>query len=677
MDEEKLDISVIEHFASGIDLDKKTKKKLLALFKYLAGGESPIEAVELTIRRDNNLREAQLKMIYEMAKIVENPPTLKSGSCDKKVMYSVLVSSELFNFVVRLLWIRIPDETIGSNNQPWNAVYFNSLVVLKHIITLPKYTQINQQQIVDSNTVEALLDFCDVDFDLLGLYPAVCALKTLTLLECEVCDRIVFLNGLPKLANLFLKDNCQKMIVKVYRSELTACKPYIKRILEDCSHQCSDNLKQAKLPSTADLPLNILRSWSFTIQMNAAIICLKIAEQNDRYRKLVLKDKTTSKALFKWLKTPAIASHDCTMIAVSLKVVAMLALNEELSWQMIYSNSLIACLEDGVILPENEPLTACLEVIEQLSTHSRCRDRVLDSKDILQALSRYIFSYNKEIQRLALCSIANLAESNEMAENLIRCGVTPKNVTLLSSFYQHTAIVQAQRIEKTLKRTCQKLWTQEEVAFGIQRFNFFTRMDEQVAQVLKDKGNKKFKLGLYDEAVQLYTDAINCVPQGTEVSEAGEGDRWMVLPAVLYSNRAQCHLNNENWITALSDCNEALARCLEGNKEAQKILVKTIYRRFRAYMKLGYQLRALNDVSFCLRRRVNILGNAHNILINYWEALTKYRESFGVEPIRRCGNCIGGEGDKLKRCANCVEVYCSRECQLLAWEMGHKNLCNK
>ena len=81
MDEEKLDISVIEHFASGIDLDKKTKKKLLALFKYLSGGESPIEAVELTIRRDHNLREAQLKMIYEMAKIVENPPTLVRLYC--------------------------------------------------------------------------------------------------------------------------------------------------------------------------------------------------------------------------------------------------------------------------------------------------------------------------------------------------------------------------------------------------------------------------------------------------------------------------------------------------------------------------------------------------------------------------------------------------------------------
>ena len=39
--------------------------------------------------------------------------------------------------------------------------------------------------VMESNTVEALLDFCNADFDLFGLYPAVCALKTLTCLECE------------------------------------------------------------------------------------------------------------------------------------------------------------------------------------------------------------------------------------------------------------------------------------------------------------------------------------------------------------------------------------------------------------------------------------------------------------------------------------------------------------
>ena len=80
MDAEKLDISIIQHFASGVGLDKKKKKKLLALFKYLAGGESPIEAVELTVRRDHSLREAQLKMVYEMVKIVEHPPTFVSDN---------------------------------------------------------------------------------------------------------------------------------------------------------------------------------------------------------------------------------------------------------------------------------------------------------------------------------------------------------------------------------------------------------------------------------------------------------------------------------------------------------------------------------------------------------------------------------------------------------------------
>ena len=52
--------------------------------------------------------------------------------------------------------------------------------------------------------------------------------------------------------------------------------------------------------------------------------------------------------------------------------------------------------------------------------------------------------------------------------------------------------------------------------------------------------------------------------------------------------------------------------------------------------------------------------------------------TYGPEPIRRCGNCIGGDGNKLKRCANCEEVYRSKECQVLAWEKGRdKNLCNK
>ena len=75
---------------------------------------------------------------------------------------------------------------------------------------------------MESNTVEALLDFCNADFDLFGLYLAVCALKTLTCLEHEASDRIVFLNEISKIGKIVVKDNCLKRIVKAYKSGITS-----------------------------------------------------------------------------------------------------------------------------------------------------------------------------------------------------------------------------------------------------------------------------------------------------------------------------------------------------------------------------------------------------------------------------------------------------------------------
>ena len=90
MDEEKIDIGLIQRFRSGISVDKKSKKKVLAIFKYLTGKESPIEAVELTVRRDQNLREAQLKVMYEMVKLVEDPPTLVRNDCFSSLSFTII-----------------------------------------------------------------------------------------------------------------------------------------------------------------------------------------------------------------------------------------------------------------------------------------------------------------------------------------------------------------------------------------------------------------------------------------------------------------------------------------------------------------------------------------------------------------------------------------------------------
>ena len=102
MDEEKIDIGLIQRFRSGISVDKKSKKKVLAIFKYLTGKESPIEAVELTVRRDQNLREAQLKVMYEMVKLVEDPPTLVRNDC------FFLPKFYCFPFFLKLLFFLIP-----------------------------------------------------------------------------------------------------------------------------------------------------------------------------------------------------------------------------------------------------------------------------------------------------------------------------------------------------------------------------------------------------------------------------------------------------------------------------------------------------------------------------------------------------------------------------------------
>ena len=47
-----------------------------------------------------------------------------------------------------------------------------------------------------------------------------------------------------------------------------------------------------------------------------------------------------------------------------------------------------------------------------------------------------------------------------------------------------------------------------------------------------------------------------------------------VLPATLFSNRAQCHLNLGDYENAVEDCDEAIARCLGGKQNEAYCQVK-------------------------------------------------------------------------------------------------------
>lgn len=64
------------------------------------------------------------------------------------------------------------------------------------------------------------------------------------------------------------------------------------------------------------------------------------------------------------------------------------------------------------------------------------------------------------------------------------------------------------------------------------------------ALALKDEGNEKFKHGKYEEALSLYTEAL-------DLGDMKETDR-----AVIFKNRSMCHLKLEKYYEAASDATE-------------------------------------------------------------------------------------------------------------------------
>jgi len=99
------------------------------------------------------------------------------------------------------------------------------------------------------------------------------------------------------------------------------------------------------------------------------------------------------------------------------------------------------------------------------------------------------------------------------------------------------------------------------------------------SQLAKAEGNDHFSNGRYEEAAACYTRALGLTTDKLERS-------------ILFSNRAACHSQHQNWHKMLEDCNYAL--------EENPKNVKAMMRRGLAYEGLEkYQL-AINDMKSVL-----------------------------------------------------------------------------
>ncbi|CAL9695980.1 unnamed protein product [Knipowitschia caucasica] len=98
------------------------------------------------------------------------------------------------------------------------------------------------------------------------------------------------------------------------------------------------------------------------------------------------------------------------------------------------------------------------------------------------------------------------------------------------------------------------------------------------AQAAKNKGNKYFKAGKYENAIQCYTEAISLCP--TEKKND---------LSTFYQNRAAAYEQLSKWTEVIQDCTQAV--------ELNPRYIKALFRRAKALEKLDNKKECLEDVT--------------------------------------------------------------------------------
>eukprot|EP00879_Flechtneria_rotunda_P012070 GHRR01012605.1.p1 GENE.GHRR01012605.1~~GHRR01012605.1.p1 ORF type:complete len:527 (+),score=243.09 GHRR01012605.1:615-2195(+) len=120
---------------------------------------------------------------------------------------------------------------------------------------------------------------------------------------------------------------------------------------------------------------------------------------------------------------------------------------------------------------------------------------------------------------------------------------------------------------------------------------------------LKDRGNKLFQAGHYDDAMKCYSQSINTQPT-----------------SIAYANRAMAYLKLGRYVEAEQDCTAAVA--MEGS------YVKALHRRGTARRQLGKLLEAAGDFEEAFR----LEPSNKSLLADRDSALAQYLQQQNIKP---------------------------------------------
>eukprot|EP00616_Rhizochromulina_sp_CCMP1243_P018820 CAMPEP_0118974498 /NCGR_PEP_ID=MMETSP1173-20130426/12108_1 /TAXON_ID=1034831 /ORGANISM="Rhizochromulina marina cf, Strain CCMP1243" /LENGTH=320 /DNA_ID=CAMNT_0006924249 /DNA_START=14 /DNA_END=976 /DNA_ORIENTATION=- len=108
---------------------------------------------------------------------------------------------------------------------------------------------------------------------------------------------------------------------------------------------------------------------------------------------------------------------------------------------------------------------------------------------------------------------------------------------------------------------------------------------------MKEQGDDKYKAGMFEEAIQLYSQCIDhsSVPSALQVKAL--------------NNRAACYKQLSNFDATISDCTAVL--------EAEPENVKALVRRAQAFEAVERYKLALQDVKYVMSLGINVAGQAN------------------------------------------------------------------
>ncbi|XP_038061045.1 uncharacterized protein LOC119731839 [Patiria miniata] len=619
-------------------------------------------------------------------------PLEEQRTVEWRPFVNLLIEVGILDIIILLLKLRVPNPTdeTDSLGDPWQAIYYFCLDIMANIMLSSHWENPKAKKflhkIAKSEFVDVAMAFVDEPKHFLAMVMSVYDLCHVFEEHAIVGLRLAKSPLLAKLGIYIHKDNSVRIMnrwmnlgvfnyeVEVMMENQAGLLPMRSMSAFDVSEPMEysdDDIKDVGIQFASSLQQSSLQTVGYFAK-------------DKQVRAVVTKDQIVGKAIGRWVRMPVLSPENRYMLEACLKVLADMAYLESYAWKLLDEYDFLPLLENGVFYAEKDVVWHYLEVATRIGMHrGQLLKRIVENPKIMRSAGIHMYSLDVNINIYATALLA-LAVDNPGVEYIIKYFGPRHFYYYPDYFFSKTPKIgiKIAELQTGCKRFGKRDYDKAEKEF--RKIRNLT-LDATKATKLKEEGNQMYKSGQMQEAIKLYTRALSVCPptrpdknalrKKLEILEIMPN--WSPLPATLFNNRAQCYLSLGEYELAVEDCDEAIARTFGGYDPDDRSLpdtlrLKAMFRRSKALYELGQYFRAVQDVGECQINQPSETFKAH-----LDKVMMRFRSIMGMDPVQRCDECRQTNGFKLKRCANCMAIYCTKKCQEVAWVKRHKVNCQE